>query len=216
MFFDQEQLYYILKHEMIHYYHGDLIIRLFSEILRVVYWWNPFVHILSKLIINMQEINVDFKIMKDLPRKNKLDYSACLIKVARKRQIQIIENCWLTAFQNESPSAVSKRIKLMLFNVDKTIKKTAKSIMLSAVIVCLVVFCPNVLIFEPYAIAEEDAEGTFDIKNDNVYYLNNHDGTFNLYLDGNYIATVTELLGEDVKVYNNIEEIQNDKNNLNK
>lgn len=205
--YNDDELYFILKHEMIHYYRGDLIVKLFCEILRAVYWWNPFVDMLESLINDLLEINVDFRIMKDLPEERKLDYSECLVKMAKKRELSKIENRWIMAFQKESPSAVRKRISLMLDNLEIDKKKTAKSVMLSAMILALVVFCPNVLIFEPYSIAEEDAEGTFDLSEDNVFYIRNKDGSFNLYIDNEYAGTVNELLGENMMIYDSLEEI---------
>lgn len=205
--YNDDEIYFILKHEMIHYYRGDLIVKLFCEILRAVYWWNPFVDMLENLINDLLEINVDFKIMKDLPEERKLDYSECLVKVARKRELSKIENRWILAFQKESPSAVRKRISLMLDNLEISKKKTAKSVMLSAVILALVVFCPNVLIFEPYSIAEEDAEGTFDLSEDNIFYIRNKDGSYSLYIDNEYAGTVNELLGENMMIYDSLEEI---------
>lgn len=208
--YNDDEIYFILKHEMIHYYRGDLIVKLFCEILRAVYWWNPFVDMLESLINDLLEINVDFRIMKDLPEERKLDYSECLVKMAKKRELSKIENRWILAFQKESPSAVHKRISLMLDNLEIDKKKTAKSVMLSTVILALVVFCPNVLIFEPYSIAEEDAEGTFDLKGDNSFYIQNQDGTYSLYLNGQYEITVTEIPNdESVKVFDCLDDAIN-------
>lgn len=205
--YNDDELYFILKHEMIHYYRGDLIVKLFCEILRAVYWWNPFVDMLESLINDLLEINVDFRIMKDLPEERKLDYSECLVKMAKKRELSKIENRWILAFQKESPSAVRKRISLMLDNLEIDKKKTTKSVMLSTVILALVVFCPNVLIFEPYSIAEEDAEGTFDLSEENVFYIRNKDGSFSLYINNEYAGTVNELLGENMMIFDSLEEI---------
>lgn len=205
--YNDDEIYFILKHEMIHYYRGDLIVKLFCEILRAVYWWNPFVDMLESLINDLLEINVDFRIMKDLPEERKLDYSECLVKMAKKRELSKIENRWILAFQKESPSAVHKRISLMLDNLEIDKKKTAKSVMLSTVILALVVFCPNVLIFEPYSIAEEDAEGTFELSEDNAFYIRNKDGSFSLYIDNEYAGTVNEILGENMMIYDSLEEI---------
>lgn len=206
MKFSEEELYFVLKHEMLHFYRGDLWIKLFSEILRAIYWWNPFVAILEKLIDNMQEVNVDFKIMRDLPDEKKLDYSACLVKVAKSRGEQSEYSHWITEFENSS--TIYKRISLMLDNMDISKKKTVASVTLASLILSLAVLCPNVLIFEPYAVAEEDAEGTFEIERGSCYYLENEEGTFDLYVDGEYVVTTKELIDEDIGVYDNHEEAE--------
>lgn len=205
--FTEEELYFVLEHEIAHYYRGDMITKLFCEILKAIYWWNPFVYILAKIVADMQEINVDFSIIKKLPELKQLDYLGCLIKVARSREKKKSENRWLIAFQKESPSATHKRIKLMLENMEISKGKTLVSIILSAGILCLVVLCPNVLIFEPYSISEEDAAGSFGL-NDNMYYIHNQNDTYSIYLQGQYVGTISEVFGENVQVYSNLKEVE--------
>lgn len=205
--FTKEELDFVLKHEMLHFYRGDLFIKVFCEMLNVIYWWNPFVHMLCRLISDMQEINVDFKIIKKLPEAEQLDYSECLVKVARIREKKKQEKRWIVAFQKESPSAVHKRISLMLNNLEISKRKTAATVVLAGVILSLIILCPNVMIFEPYAIPSEDAEGTFGIS-DNIYYLKNADNTYSLYLDGECAGTLKEVYDENIRIYNSLEEAE--------
>lgn len=210
--FTEKELFFILKHEIIHYYHGDLAIRLLSEIIRAVYWWNPFVLILERLICNAQEINVDFKIMKELPEERKLEYSECLVKIAKKREVEKINSRWVVAFQKENSSEVCKRISLMLGKMDTSRKRTVSSVVLSVLILGFVIYCPNLIIFEPYWIPDKDAEGTFDLKGDESFYIRNSNGTYSLYLNGQYEVTVRKVADDkDVKIYNRVEEVKKDE-----
>lgn len=206
--FTEEELYFIIKHEMVHYFHGDLIVKIFCELLCIVYWWNPFANMLKKLISNLQEINTDYSVMKGLSDEEKLDYLESLVKVAKERESNRKSSQWLMAFQKENSSAVYKRITLMLENMEINKKKTVSSMFLSIIIIGLVVFCPNILAFEPYAISQKDAEGTFDIKTDNIFYLVNSDNSYSLFWDGQYVATVTEMLGDNIQIYNSLEEVK--------
>lgn len=206
--FTEEELYFIIKHEMIHYFHGDLIVKIFCELLGIVYWWNPFANMLKKLISNLQEINTDYSVMKGLSDEKKLDYLENLVKVAKDRESSRKSSQWLMAFQKENSSAVHKRITLMLENMEINKKKTVSSMFLSIIIFGLVVFCPNILAFEPYAISQKDAEGTFDIKTDDIFYLANSDNSYSLFWDGQYVATVTEMLGDNIQIYNSLEEVK--------
>jgi len=45
------------------------------------------------------------------------------------------------------------------------------------------------IIIEPYSISIEHEEGTFELTNENSYYIKNDDGTYALYLNGEYIVT---------------------------
>ena len=206
----KEELRFVLKHEMMHYYRGDLIIKILSEILKAVYWWNPFVYLLNRLIAQMQEINVDFDVMRELTDLEKLDYSEILVKIAKIREKHKSENKWVVAFQKESPSAVRKRVNLMLENMEISKRKTLMSLMLSVVIVCQVVLCPNFFIFEPYSIPEEDAEGSVGLHDDDIFYLKNPDCTYSLYFNGQYKMNTKEIFDENIPVYYSLEEV--DKN----
>ncbi len=203
--FTERDAYFVLKHEMLHYYRGDMVIKLLCELLKAIYWWNPFIYMLCDLMVDMQEINVDFKIIRNLPELEQLKYSECLVNVAKSRENKKRRESWLMSFQNESPLAVHKRISLMLENLEIVKKKTIKSIFLSAVIIFLVIICPIVFIFEPYSIREEDADGTFGLR-DNVFYLRNSDGTYDFYLDSQYVGTVSEVSGDNTQIYDSLEE----------
>ncbi len=205
-----EEIYFVLKHEMLHYYRGDTLIKLFCELLRAIYWWNPLVKTLCRLVANMQEINVDFKIIRKLPDLKQLDYSECLVKIAmereKRKQKRRKRESWMVSFHGESSKAVRRRITLMMQNLEISGKKTVASILLSVVILGLVVVCPNALVFEPYHIPEEDAAGSFGMQ-DGVFYLRNPDGTYEFYWNGKYIATVSDVV-ENAQIYNDLEEVK--------
>lgn len=201
----ERELYFVLKHEMMHYYRGDMLVKLLCEVLRAVYWWNWFAHRLCDMIGEMQEINVDFSVIRGLPELEQLEYPECLVKVARNRVKKREENRWKMAFRKESPSAVHKRISLMLENMEIDGRKTLASVLLSLIVLGLIVLCPNVLIFEPYSISEADAEGNFRIEED-AFYLRNPNGTFDFYHHGEYVVTLQEVYGDDAIIYDNLEE----------
>ena len=161
---------------------------------------------LGDLVSNMQEINVDFRIVKGLSKMEQLEYVDCLVKVARHRVKRKRENRWEISFRKESPSEVHKRISLMIKNQEISGKKTTASFLLSAGILCMIAVGPNVLTFEPYAIPEEKVEGSVGIKGGGICYVDNKDGTYDIYVDGRYFKTTIELFDEHIPVYNTLEE----------
>ena len=200
------EIYLVVKHEMLHYYRGDMIIKILCEALKAVYWWNPFVYMLGDLVSSMQEINVDFRIVRGLSEMKQLEYVDCLVKVARHRVKRKRENRWEISFRKESPSEVHKRISLMLKNQEVSGRKTVASFLLSAGILCMIALCPNILTFEPYAIHEEHIEGSVGVKGGGICCLDNKNGTYDVYVDGQYFTTVEELFDEHIPVYNTLEE----------
>lgn len=203
---NRQEIYFILKHEVLHFYRGDILIRALCEILKAVYWWNPFIYMLGRLVVNMQEINVDFKVIKGLPGVEQLDYSDCLIKVARDGKKRREKKGWEMGFRKESPSVIHKRISLMLKSLKIDRKRTVASLMLSIVILCLINLCPSVFIFEPYSKVEADTEGTIGVREGNIYYIKNSDDTYDIYINNEYYKTVLEVFDEKVPVYYNLNE----------
>lgn len=203
-----EEIYLVMKHEMLHYYRGDMFVKILCEALKAVHWLNPFSYMLSDLIASMQEINVDFRIVRGLPEMDQLEYVDCLVKVARNREKRKRKNRWEFSFRKESPSEVNKRIRLMLKNQEISGKKTTASFLLSAGILCLIVIGPNILTFEPYAIHEEHAIGTVGIKGGGICYLDNKDGTYDIYVEGQYFKTTKTLFDEHIPVYDTLEEVK--------
>ena len=137
-------------------------------------------YMLSRLVSNMQEINVDFQVSKGLSYLEQLEYTQCLVNAAKKREFGIGKSNWLVSFHKESPLVVRKRISLIIDNMKISRKKTAASIFLSAVILSLVVLCPNLIIFEPYSMPMKDVEESIGGREGGIWGIDNKDGTYDL------------------------------------
>jgi len=78
-----------------------------------------------------------------------------------------------------------------------------KNIQLIGLVLVLIIFLmPNFIIFEPYAITDEHAEGTYEINETNSYLIQNDDGTYDVYVEQEYVGTVTEIFDENLIIYN--------------
>ena len=78
--YTEEEIYYILKHEMLHYYHHDMPVKILCEMLCAVYWWNPAVYLLRKLIARILEIRVDCALTSGFDKEEKIKYLECILK----------------------------------------------------------------------------------------------------------------------------------------
>lgn len=89
-------------------------------------------------------------------------------------------------------------------------KKTAASIFLSAVILSLVVLCPNLIIFEPYSMPMKDVEESIGGREGGIWGIDNKDGTYDIYVGGSYLKTTSksEMSDDNIKIYDNIEDIE--------
>ena len=81
----EKDLYYILLHELEHYQSGDLYFIALSQLLCVIYWWNPLVYLLRNLLKRMIEFRVDSTVAEHLSEEQKLDYSQSIINVLKQK-----------------------------------------------------------------------------------------------------------------------------------
>lgn len=79
--YNDTELYYILSHELIHFYSRSNRIKLFTELIKLIFWWNPIIYILRKFINFLLEVYVDSYIIKDLNKDSVTDYLNCILKV---------------------------------------------------------------------------------------------------------------------------------------
>ena len=96
----------------------------------------------------------------------------------------------------------------MLKSLNMSGRKTVASIMLSVLVLCLITLCPSVFIFEPYSIVEEDCEGTIGVREENIYYVKNGNGTYDVYIDDQYYKTILERFDKKIRVYNSLVEVE--------
>lgn len=77
---------YILQHELEHYKHHDLYYKWIFEILTVIYWWNPFVHLLKNQLDNLLELHNDFSVTNRISSTEKIKYAETLILTAKEKE----------------------------------------------------------------------------------------------------------------------------------
>ena len=64
----------IVKHELAHIRNGDLWIQLFTNILCVIYWWNPAVYIYRKNLEQCFELRCDRAVVEGMNNEEIADY----------------------------------------------------------------------------------------------------------------------------------------------
>lgn len=82
--YNEKIAYYILKHEYIHLKNGDLIIKVFVEIMGCFFWWNPFYIYLRQDIEQMMEIRCDAAVLKGLNHKEKTEYLEMILSMLKE------------------------------------------------------------------------------------------------------------------------------------
>lgn len=208
----KEELFYILSHETSHYYNHHTLYKFLCSLLEVIYFWNPLVKIFVKEINRIIEISVDSKVIAPLEPLGRLDYSKSLTSMARTLAEKKTTPAFTATYNptktddsrlnksSKTKSSLSQRIQMIIGSPDK-IKTLAPNGLVSSLLLIGALMISLVFVFEPYRICDENEVGTFTSETRNLFYIINTDGTYDLYLDGKYFATESEILDSSIPIY---------------
>lgn len=153
----QEELDYILLHELTHYKRHDILYKWFAMLVSSIHWFNPFVYIVSKQIDAECEVSCDYTVCKSLTEPQKNSYMTMILDFAG------------ASVRNKRPlttqMASSKKTLKRRFTMIKNKKATSKVMsVLSAVIAAVML---SATVFASGALSDLTADDyTIDILND--------------------------------------------------
>lgn len=178
----------ILKHEFIHISSFDLFIKYLYELISVVYWWNPLVHLFRKHLDLIIELKVDDQVIRDLSMERKLEYIQALIKLGKFiNTSQKDTDGFVTRFVGTNQSCLLLRSR----NILNTTKKEPP--ILSILFVGLFCFIlSSCIVFEPFYIEQENEGTSMRIIPENSYLISIGDDQYELYNEGKLVYVITE------------------------
>lgn len=138
----EENLNYILLHELTHYKRHDLWYKWFAMLANTVHWFNPFAYIVSKQIDQECEISCDLSVVANMDEKNQKGYmNTILILVS---QTKTNNKLFTTAMANNK-----NQIKRRFTMIRNASKKSKITIFFSVITACIIlgasVFASGVL-----------------------------------------------------------------------
>lgn len=84
---NKDSLPIILKHEQTHIARFDHVIKLIAFLVLTIHWFNPLIWCAFRLMTKDMEMSCDEKVIKELGKYIKVDYSNALLNFALKKQI---------------------------------------------------------------------------------------------------------------------------------
>lgn len=183
--YGEDELKYILMHEIYHYKHHDLWLKYLLEFVIISYWWYPPVYLLRKQICTVTEISNDFALTMHMEIQQQIEYLQCLIKVAGESSQR---ESFSLAFAENKRSDLKQRIEVILYNDEDSYLN--KIVVYFLLLLTLSTFLFN---FEPEFPFPENTfpitEKTYILYEDNNYYIIN---------DGKNMGMVENI--EDLKL----------------
>ncbi len=192
--YTNEELKFIITHEILHYRKGDLLLKTLLEICVRIYWWNPIVYFFRDKFLLFVEVANDISVIKNIPYNEKKDYVECLYKNAKLCSLyQPIahKKAFMIPFTLKESD-----LKIRIFKIINYKRKSGKkSLMAGGINFCvLVIMILSGLFFVPeaYSVSNEVEKTTFTIDENNAYLIKN-DNQYDLYVDNTYVVTLSEL-----------------------
>ena len=211
--YSEEELTFIFRHEITHFTHHHLLYQFFVQLFSVIYWWNPLNSYIRKQIDALLEMNVDHSFSKSAEETTQ--YLNCLLQIKKQAACDSknhLSNTCSLSMNSVSESVLEKRFRILA-------SSSKRHSLLSAVLIIssLTVFVFSyIFTLKALATPKNTADfQTFTLTDENAYAISRSDGTFDLYLYGEYLETVDSLKYYDssLPVYSETETLP-DKDSL--
>ena len=211
---DEVQTYYILRHEMTHHFHHDILIKCLVRLLTSIYWWYRPCRRLNHQAEVVLEMHVDDALTTSEPNFSS-EYMHCLLEY----KSSIIPNAVSipTSFTMGLLPAERDDIVKRFYMLTNNQKKTNP---LFSIVICSIVLCiylgSYAFILEGYVSPTQndylysDTPEYYDIPvttntffTDENYIIDNLNGTYDFYLSGKYWMTLNHIddSNNDVPIY---------------
>lgn len=186
--FTNEELENILQHEWSHYMHKDAWIKLFVYILSAIFWWNPFIHLFRKELDHILEIQCDLRITKKMDEVERIGYLDSVMKIIKLKPLckKDSSKSYITTasmlISTNKHRKIKQRFQLVIHQ-----KQQSSSSKYPAYLLCffmLLSCCASYsVVIQP---SYQPPKDTLSITPQNACLKLNENGTYSLYVDGNY------------------------------
>ena len=212
--YSDEQLRYILLHEYTHFLYHDTLLKTLVEIFCIMFWWNPVVYLLKRDLEQLIELRCDSSVSRRLSKQQRAEYLRTILSALQHACAQKQTPYSTTAFSYKHADYDIKE------RFDAVMHGESKLAHISMVVCTLLLFVSLFRIsyafqLQPAYPAPPSTEpNTVDLNPEHTIIQKEFDGTYQLYLDGEWFLTLTEqdiLLFQitDTPIADNTEIFQN-------
>lgn len=126
----KDELYFILKHECIHYKRKDLVYKYLLLAIAAIHWFNPFMYLFARIISLHCEISCDQEVVENSDNSVRKRYLESIISVIYKNSIQ--SKTPLSTNYNGGKKGMERRILAIMDN-----KRLKNNFIITVLMVCL-------------------------------------------------------------------------------
>lgn len=193
--YNDTELKQVFMHEWQHFHNKDPWCKLITNLLCCIFWWNPLVYLLREQVEETLEVRCDFCVLAQLDEEQRDLYSQMIVDAyhtALTWQSRIPSNSFGFVQAREHPvkkkkSPTVRRFELTLSYEEVERKRKTSGIVLCVAIV-LVFALSYTMVFQP-RMRPSNLDGLLNVAelSEGSYLIDNGDGTYSLYLEGEYI-----------------------------
>ena len=129
----EDELRFILKHELVHYKRNDLLYKALVLVATAVHWFNPVVYLMAREIDALCETSCDAEVVQNTNEDVRLQYSETIIGVVKYRSKTKLSTAFSTNFYG-GKKGMKNRISSIM---DTTKKKAGAFVLCGALILTL-------------------------------------------------------------------------------
>lgn len=134
---DETSLYYVLRHELMHYKRHDIWYKWCCGLVSGIHWFNPVILIMNRQISKQCEISCDEAVARDLSKEEKLLYGNVLLNAISDNRKK--NSPMLSLTLSEDKKSMKERIKSIIMSNRKSKKIKILSAIVTAVL-CIAAF----------------------------------------------------------------------------
>lgn len=178
---------FILKHELAHIRNRDFPIKIFSELVVCILWWNPIAYALRNAICALFEFRADRETTHNIDSEGKLQYVRLLIRMGKERQRW--KNCLNVTGKKGEGNVLIRRVSLLLDGVSK--KPHRGKLALVSLCILVAIAASGFIVLEPDMTSEFVKDTSFTLNAENAYLIHREGERYDLYLEGEFLTTLS-------------------------
>ena len=216
--YSDEHLRYIMLHEYTHFLYHDTLLKTLVEIFCIMFWWNPVVYLLKRDLEQLIELRCDSSVSRRLSKQQRAEYLRTMLSTLQHACAQKQTPYSTTAFSYKHADYDIKE------RFDAVMHGESKLAHIPMVVCTLLLFVSLFRIsyafqLQPAYPAPPSTEpNTVDLNPEHTIIQKEFDGTYQLYLDGEWFFDLTEQefaifqttetpIADNTKIFQNIPSI---------
>ena len=189
--YSDEHLRYILLHEYTHFLYHDTLLKTLVEIFCIMFWWNPVVYLLKKDLEQLIELRCDRSVSRRLSKQQRAEYLRTILSTLQHACAKKQTPYSATAFSySHADYDIKERFDAMMHD-ERKLSHIPMVVCTLLLFVSLFRISYAFQLQPAYPAPPSTEANTIDLHPQYTIIQKEFDGTYQLYLDGEWFSDLT-------------------------